>query len=139
VKIVKGVPPVFEKAREVFGDQVQGAIFCWGEEIYNPSGIDISSHLIAHEIVHSGQQSLFKGGVEAWWEDYLKDQSFRLSQELPAHKVEYEHFCKTAKSRNERRLYLKAIAKRLSSSLYGNLVTFDKAKSLIKGKSDVSD
>lgn len=130
MKILHEKPPVFERALEKFGPIVHGAIFCWGDVIYNPSRAPIPDHLIEHEKIHSEQQKNFAGGVETWWEKYLNDPSFRLSQEIPAHQKEYEAYCSSGKIRNERRVYLKMIAARLSGRLYGNLISFEKAKAL---------
>jgi len=134
--IIVDKPPIFDRARKVFGPIVDGAIFAWGYDIYNPKGFEISSVLLAHENIHAQQQADY--GIEFWWDTYLKNESFRLSQEIPAHIAEYKEFCKGNHTRNSRRLYLLGIAKRLASALYGNLITPEKAKALIKADSKES-
>lgn len=152
MKIVNELPPNIGQITSVFGDKAltRGILFCWGDTIYNPSATDIPGQLLAHEKVHSDRQlelgkiydseyggdpmsepELYRVGAEQWWIRYLEDSSFRLEEELLAHQVEYKYFS-LDHPRNQRRLYLNAIAKRLSSSLYGNCVTFSKAKQLIK-------
>lgn len=111
---------------------VKGVLYCWDTSIYNPDEIDIPAQLIAHEEVHSNQQS---GHPEDWWDKYLKDSTFRFHQELEAHRVEYQRFYTNSNIRNERRLYLKLCAQRLSGPLYGQCVTFKQAFNLIKENS----
>lgn len=128
-------PPIYEQALKVFGELARNAIFSWGEVIYNPSGLSISSALIAHEEVHGQRQGIHEAGIFSWWLKYLSFASFRLAEEIPAHQAEYEHYCtERRRTRNQRRFYLKTIAQRLSGPLYGNLITFDKAVELIRGK-----
>lgn len=126
-------PPNFEEIKKVFPivEGAVGVLYAWGDRIYNPSSIPVPEQLIAHEHVHSERQLL--KGVEEWWVDYLCDPAFRLEEELLAHIREYKYFSMFY-PRNKRRLYLKAVAERLSGPLYGRLVKFEEAKLLIKGK-----
>lgn len=103
--------------------------FCVGDRIYNPNGAKLTTALVAHENVHRVQQG---ANVEGWWAAYLKDPEFRCSQEIPAHRAEYQEFCKTAKRRNERRLYLNDAARRLSGPLYGGIIDYEAARKAIK-------
>ena len=130
MKIIYEKPPIFDRALKAFGPIVNGAIFCYGELIYIPSGMEISPHLLAHEKVHSNQQRLI--GVDKWWDQYLSDPMFRLVQEFSAHCAEYHSFCQTPQTRIQRRLYLKGIAQRLAGPLYGSVITFAQAKQAIK-------
>lgn len=130
MKVIIEPPPIIEKVVSVFGDGVRSAIFCWGDTIFNPSGCTITPALLAHEETHSIRQGI---EVEAWWDRYLTDPQFRLDEEIPAHIAEFKEFCKGKNlTRNLRRNYLKVISQRLSSPLYGRLVTFEVARSLIK-------
>jgi hypothetical protein len=104
-------------------------IFCWGDTVYNPSGIQLPPELLEHEKVHSKQQG---NDVQGWWDQYLIDKKFRFEQELEAHQVEFMVYSRRQPSRALRRIYLKKIARRLSSAMYGKMVTFEKAKKLIR-------
>jgi hypothetical protein len=126
--IINGKPPIYDRAAKVF--PLEGhEIFCWGNKIYNPAGDYISPELMAHERVHCLQQG---NDIDGWWENYFEDKSFRLEQEMEAHKVEYRTFCLRHKDRNSRAAYLLAISQRLASPMYGKLLTVQQAAMRIK-------
>ena len=130
--VVVGLPPLFDLIDAKFHVAGKPVIFAWDCIIYNPSGRPVSNELGCHELVHCRQQN---GEPEAWWRRYIEDPKFRLEQEIPAHRVEYGEFClhnPAGKLRNNRRAYLDDAAKRLSSALYGSLVTYARARALIK-------
>src|SRR3990167_7511232 len=102
-------------------------IFTFGDTIYNPGGFKIHYFLLDHEKVHQKQQEDFVGGAEAWWDKYLEDKKFRLSQEIPAYKAQYKSICKNVKDKNKRNEILIDIARSLSSSTYGNIITISEA------------
>lgn len=121
MKIIKGYPPNYKEIRGVLpAAREPGVLFCYGDCIYNPSGEKIPPWLIKHEEVHERQQAAV-GGPEAWWRMYLTDPAFRYAQELEAHVVEWAAYKDKAPfpTRKERERYLEAIARRLSSRLYG--------------------
>lgn len=125
-------PPIIDEIREMFpGCMKHGVLFCWGDTIFNPSGIVIPDYLIAHEAVHRGQQA---GDPRSWWKKYLISPQFRFEQELPAHQAEYQQYALMQPNRNARRVMLRGIIARLSGPLYGNMVTVAKAKALIKAE-----
>lgn len=120
-------PPIWDACDEAFeltGDE----IFCWGDIIYNPGGNHIPDYLVAHEKVHRDQQG---DDIEGWWELYLEDAEFRLSQEMEAHIKEYRVFCLKYKLRKHREAYLKIIAERLASPMYGEVITVEEAMARI--------
>lgn len=128
MKIIEDFPPNILDIKSIF--PITGKeIFSWGDKIYNPSGVKISLELRAHEEVHSRQQG---DDVQSWWDQYLIDDEFRFEQELLAHQVEFAVYSRHQPNRNLRRIYLRETAKRLSSPMYGSIVTFVKAKQLIK-------
>jgi hypothetical protein len=53
--------------------------------------------------------------------------------ELEAHQVEYAVYCDKHKDRNARARYLQAVGQRLSSPLYGSIVSLKIAKERIQG------
>lgn len=111
----------------------RGVLYTFGNVIYNPDGVHIPAPLIAHEEVHADRQLYYiGGGVEAWWQRYLADDSFRLNEELPAHQAEYRAICQETKDRNQRARALQAIAGRLASSLYGNVIQLRDAQRLVR-------
>lgn len=128
MKILFENPPIIDAIRLAFplsGNE----IFAWGDIIYNPSKTTIPPWLIAHEEVHQRQQG---EDVRGWWDRYLIDAEWRFTQELEAHQVEYRVFCVLNKDRNHRARYLNMISHRLSSKLYGNVITKYEAMKRIK-------
>lgn len=133
MKIVLADPPNIDAIDAVF--QVRGkkgVIFTWGDTIYNPSGAVISAPLKAHEGVHYNRQTNDTPKIEAWWERYLRDLEFRLAEEFPAHKAEYQQYCQFERDRNRRMFALTQIAERLAGPLYGNMITVKRAKELLR-------
>lgn len=133
MEIIKDLPPNFDDIARVFpAARGPGVIFSFGPKLYVPSGKELSEMLMAHETVHSMRQGEQEETILAWWDQYLKDPQFRFVEELLAHKVEYQTYVQMKFPRNERRRAQKMIAKRLSSNLYGGIVSYKKALELIK-------
>jgi hypothetical protein len=132
MKIVTARPPNYHRIAQVFDlRRYPGAIFAYGDTIYNPSGNRLSDALIAHETAHSERQG---GDPDAWWHTYLLSAGFRLDEEIIAHRIEWRRFCGDDPNRHERRRYLAAIAGRLASPLYGSLLTVRRAKDIIRAE-----
>lgn len=131
MRIVTRWPPNIDEVKKEF--PITGReIFAYGDTIYNPCGEKLPIWLVEHEECHQAQQA---GDPEDWWKTYLRDRDFRFNQELEAHRVEFACFCRNRKDRNEQSKYLFYIARRLSSKMYGKLVSQREAISLIrKGK-----
>lgn len=128
-------PPLIDAIDAAFNVRGKPIVFAYGDTIYNPRGGELSPCIVAHEGVHGERQLAYdgRGGdpVRAWWYRYIAEPEFRLAEEIPAHVREYVVFGR-AVSRHERRFYLTHVAQKLSSDLYGNLITFADAKALIK-------
>lgn len=96
--------------------------FAYGGTIYNPNRWDMPPQIIAHEKVHMERQGSDPAG---WWTRYIAEPIFRLDEEILAHRAEV-HFLGMLSWRD-----IETIARRLASPLYGNLISVDKAMSLI--------
>ena len=130
--IIVGLPPMFAEIDAAFHVAGKSVVFAWDGIIYNPTGGPVPNEIGCHELVHCRQQN---GNPEAWWRRYIDDAKFRLEQEIPAHQVQYGEYClhnPAGKIRNNRRLYLDRVARVLSSPLYGSLVSYERARALIK-------
>lgn len=126
MEIVNSLPPNYTEILAVFPSAANhGVIFTYGDTIFNPSGGSISPELFAHEGLHSGRQG---SDVDRWWAKYLVDTEFRLEEELLGHRAEYRAFIARHKDREQVNQYLQAVAQRLSSPLYGNIITMNKAR-----------
>lgn len=129
MKISHDYPPNIEAIRKVFDIKDRNDIvFTYGDTIHNPSKGKLTDSLIAHELVHTGQQAL---EPDKWWEKYLEDPAFRLSQEVEAYQEQYRFFISRYKDRNRRAVFLYKIASDLSGKMYGNMIEYRKAVELI--------
>lgn len=126
-KVVISPPPNMSAILQVFPQAAErGVIFSYGDTIFNPSGVRISPELMAHECVHGLRQEV--AGVERWWDQYLTNPLFRLDEEIYSHHEEHRA---SVKRHGYRARDLQRIAERLSSPLYGSLLTIAQAKHAI--------
>lgn len=128
----KTVPPNYEKIVNVFPfvSTNKNIVFTYGETLYIQENReeDISDHLLEHENTHTKQQGDY---IEDWWERYLSDDSFRMSQEVEAYHNQYMYVKNKYGTNNAKRL-LFFLARDLSSEIYRLNITFNKAEILIK-------
>lgn len=112
-------PPLWEEIDKKFSVANKPVVFSWGDRLYNPLGGYLQPWLLAHEAFHGSRQK----DPEVWWRQYLTDDRFRLNEELPAHRIEYQEFCRHQLDRNVRSRFFHETARRLASDLYGNLIS----------------
>lgn len=129
MRIVKAYPPNIVEIEQCFDLTGKTPVFCYGQVLFNPHGCPVDQYLLAHEVTHSAQQG---SNVIDWWSLYLKDNAFRLLQEVEAYHAQYLMFSQTQKDRNKVAWYLNRMAIDLSSAMYGNLCTLQKAREYIK-------
>lgn len=136
VNIKKELPPNYDDIIKRFPivQTKKSIIFCYGDTIYSPHNEFVPDHLKCHEAVHMKRQLATDGGAEAWWETYLKDDSFRFFEEFLAYKEEYYFMKNNAQNRKMRRLAEKSCGKRLASPIYGGLISEAQARKLVSGK-----
>lgn len=133
MRIVVAYPPLIDEIDKVFNVRGKPIAYAWGDTIFNPLGGNLGSEIIVHEQVHGDRQG---ADVEAWWRRYLVDEAFRLDEEIPAHVAEYKKLCEAHRpswpnARRLRRVMATHVAKKLSSPLYGGLISFEAAKKLL--------
>lgn len=139
MKIIKAYPPNFSPLKKAFPFIVgrPGILYAWGDRIYNPSGVKVQPWLLAHEEVHGRQQTsgpynevLDVLDVLEWWDSYINLPAFRLKQEIEAHRVEWKAYLSTFPENSpfDPCPYLERMAERLSSPLYGNMISKAEAK-----------
>jgi len=136
VRVVYSAPPMIDEIDAVFGVKGKPIIFAWGDRIYNPMAVDVRPELLAHERVHGDRQKLLHvdlaTAVEIWWRRYLFDRDWRLAEEIPAHRAEYDRLVEIhGNNRNVRRQCLAHVALKLAAPLYGKLITVTAAKKAI--------
>ena len=130
LQVVFERPPMFAEIAAAFPVADNGVIFAWGDRIYNPSRIEITPALMAHEEVH-GRRQMAMGEIERWWWQYITNPGFRLHEELPAHAAELSVMQRDAVNRHQRRSAVKIVAKKLAAPLYGGLVSPGTAQSML--------
>lgn len=135
IVITSDAPPshIYQRAKETFGEKVnfeKGTVFTYGNKIhiFNKDHLANDIPLFHHESVHCRQQ--MKMGADEWWEKYFTDKDFRLSQELEAYTRQVKSIKKNIKDRNRRAMYLNAIAKDLSGSMYGNIISLEEVRKI---------
>lgn len=127
LRIVRELPPNFGEIRKHMKiPNINQTIFCYGSNVYTLIPGKIPKELMDHELVHSQRQG---DDPEGWWAKYLVDPEFRLAEEIPAHRAEYQ--CLMGGNRHYRRKALKLISQRLCGPLYGNMISQKKAEELI--------
>ena len=129
-EVVNDWPPNIDEIRAALPEVSERNIFAYDGKIFNPGGGKLGQELHAHEAVHFKQQAAI--GVESWWAAFLNDEVFRLAQEIPAHKAEYRTFCKYNRDRNEQARFLRTLGQRLSSPMYGGIITANEAMKRIR-------
>lgn len=124
-------PKIYSKLHDKFGvDWDKGIIITCGETIHCKH--QLQPQKVHHEVTHTLQQEEI--GEDNWWTKYLSDVSFRLEQEVQAYEVEAKWIMDNVKDKNLRYELIRGIWIDLSSSIYGNIVTFEQAKTLIPYK-----
>lgn len=132
-RVIKAYPPNFNELAKTFPIKGKpGIIYAYGERIYNPSGVVIRPWVIAHETVHCTRQLLY--GLANWWIDYAMYKTFRLEEEVLAHKREWTEITNSSMSQRDKSRYLAMMVERLSGPLYGSMVSQQEARGLITGE-----
>lgn len=127
MKIQKTYPPNYVAITDALG-VVRGAVFCYGDTIFNPFDVDITPDIEVHEAVHMRQQGEYP---DVWYYKYLNDSEFRLSQEIEAYGEQY-NFIKKHMRGKLLEWGLDRMAQALSGKEYGGLLSFGEAKCKIK-------
>lgn len=127
MKIVYAKPPNYERVANAFNlEDHPGVIFTYGNKIYVPAGdkLKIDKPLMRHEETHARQQRDI--GIEEWWDKFITEPEFRLSQELEAYREQYRNMADL--SVDQRMGYLNHICGDLSGEMYGNIMTHEEAR-----------
>lgn len=123
--------PNLNLLKTTFNVDKKYVIIAYGDTIYCPEN-GMSKDLLQHELTHCERQGFNKQSAERWWQKYMEDEDFRLQEELIAYRNQYKFCEKVYKDRNKRAKILWALAKELSSDLYGNIINFSDSLSKLK-------
>lgn len=125
-KIVLKYPPNYADIKDYLNPPVE-SIYVYDNVIYNPSERQIFEDEEIHEQVHFKQQGK---QPKMWWNKYLRDKDFRLSQELEAYATQYQFLKKVTLARHLKEA-LQEMAHALAND-YGLDITYAEAESRIK-------
>lgn len=129
MKTIKDYPPNYDAIVKRFGSLPETTVFTYAGKVYSPSSDSITEDLWVHESTHIEQQG---DDPDGWWEQYLKDDQFRLEQEVEAYHRQYTHIRLFSKNKDFIARFLARIAGALSGPMYGSIVSYQKAMELIK-------
>lgn len=115
--------PLLQEYSKVFNIN-EKTIFAYDDIIF--SNNPLSPDLLVHEERHLAQQKRY--GLDTWVKNFLEDPRYRLEMELDAYKKQLE----SIKDRNFRDAIRRESAKNLSSSLYGEIISYSEAFTLLK-------
>lgn len=130
MEVIYDKPPIYDKVAAAFNIKDDSTvIFTYGNKLFVPGGrrLVLDKPLMRHEETHARQQKIT--GIEEWWERFLVDPAFRLSQELEAYREQYRAMASLPLGTVVG--YLEHICADLSGEMYGNMLTADEAKAVI--------
>ena len=134
IKIEKPPAWIYDKCVEMFGiDKRKGVVWTMGETLYNPDGIEIPDHLMAHEMTHTKQHESSDIVGKLWWAKYFTDIKFRIDQEAEAYGNQYKFICTRIKDGNSRYRALHQLAADLAGPIYGSSISYTDAIRRIRG------
>lgn len=96
----------------------------FGTTIWTPGFI--SNDLVIHEQVHINQQKNWRRAIW-WWIKYTLSPKFRLYQEIPAYRAQYEQLKMVYKNREDWHKIRESIAKIMSGEKYNHMVNYPTA------------
>lgn len=124
-------PPIYHLVVEKFGEDAvsfeNGTIFTYGNTIHARD--PIPKDWLEHEMVHVRQQE--EMGAKSWWAKYLEDPTFRFEQELEAYRAQAKYLDGHIGDDNQLYKAKLNLARYLSSSMYGNIVSTTYALQMI--------
>lgn len=116
--------PLMEEYKQQGFTIDENTIFALGEDIYTNK--ELTPDLLVHEIQHLKQQQ--RDGTKEWLYDYLYVPKKRLEYEIDAYRAQL----RSIKDRNHKNKIRLLSARTLSSSLYGNIITYEEALAKLK-------
>ena len=131
MKIKNEKPPIYDHILQAGLAPSDGAIYTYGDTIYNPTGQPIPPDLVEHEERHSWQQA---DDPDSWWGRYLDDAYFRMDQEAEAYADQYNFICKKVLDRNQQYRILSRLSQILASPMYGSVLSAQACLNLIQSK-----
>lgn len=123
MKLQQGLPPNIDLIDMVFHTKDNPyVVYTYGDTLYGLGVTEhnVDMHLWVHESIHERQQG---NDPESWWNRYLNDKSFRLSQEVEAYTAQILSYNRYHKDRNNQAVFLLKIAGDLASEIYGSMVS----------------
>jgi hypothetical protein len=117
--------PYLERYVSQFNLDLNDVAFPYKGKIY--ANKELPTELLAHETVHFKQQEEI--GDDEWEEQYLSNPQFRVNMEIEAYKKQLTFYTANRDIYEAGRM---AMAKVLSSPMYGNILTYKEAYQQLK-------
>jgi len=133
-KISRDRPPNWDKIVEAFKPNWEHVAVTYGDTIHAKYPEKISKDIMHHEEVHLKQQEYSNEKAVEWWDRYIADKNFRYQQEAEAYRAQYKYLKERTKDRNLLARNAHLLATKLSSELYGSVVTHSEALKVIRKK-----
>ena len=130
MKISREKPLLYWILRIIYKINWEIIIISWGDTVY--SKCNIPPDFIIHEQTHLKRQKFSKIYGLWWWWRYIRNQEFRLNEELVAYQNQWKFIQKTIKDRNQRSVMLDKLANALSGKIYGNIIDVYHARKMIQ-------
>jgi len=128
-KISKDRPPNWDKIVEVFNPEWNRVAVAYGDTVHAANLLP--EDILHHELVHLRQQEYSKEKAVEWWDRYIADKHFRYGQEAEAYREQYKYLKEKIKDRNLLARHANLLAEKLSSELYGSIVSHREALKII--------
>lgn len=129
VKISHEIPSIYPRLKEKFGIEWDRSVIITQFPFVHCK-IPLTATKTVHEATHLRQQEEI--GVMKWWDRYINEPDFRLSQELEAYLEEANFVREMFSDRNLRYRLIYDMARQLSSRMYGSIISFEEARKLLK-------
>lgn len=124
-------PANYAKIQAAFGNVWErGVIITYGDTVHTARG-GMSLDLQEHERVHVAQQAEYPGGKDAWWDRFIADKEFRLSQEIPAYKKQVQYIKQNVGNRRKRDTMIPFIYSSMCSNYAGMVSSPEEAERLL--------
>lgn len=124
-------PVNYPHIEEKFGKDLwdRGVVITYAPAIHSKNR-SISPQIIHHEEVHIRQQLAYPGGPAAWWREYIRNDKFRLQEELEAHKAEAAYVRTNVHNRKKSEAAIDYIRHSIATN-YAGIISLSEARRLI--------
>ena len=123
------IPPIYGALKKAFNiSWDRGVVIAYEDTIH--CKFRITDDLFVHECTHLKQHRNYIGGAKAWYERYIVDKDFRLSQELEAYRNQLDYI-ESSKDPHKKEKVIH-ILDSLCGEMYGNMINVEDARKALE-------